>query len=99
VEDEIISVVVKALLAHPRGAEIVSCLVVLGVVANVANGLLPTSSRAKPIVGWLARALDRSALTTQKDAPGTLKLLGTASPAPPQPTPVAVESKEGESSK
>jgi hypothetical protein len=63
------------LKAHP---EMVSGLLILAI--NVANGLMRSKNENVSALGKIFRAiLDRLALTTNKDAPGTFKLPGKRS--------------------
>jgi hypothetical protein len=96
VDDELLTAIVRMILAHPQGATIVVYLGVVGLVANVANGLLPAKWREHRVWGIALRLLDRLCVLTNRDASGTLKPPGAAShdpddhddpPPPPQATP------------
>jgi hypothetical protein len=87
------ALLVELLRAHPRGAEILLALVAVGALVSFVNGLLPAKSRAHRVLGPLATLLDRLAASTMRDAPGTWKIPGAASPPPAAP---ALDESKGE---
>jgi hypothetical protein len=95
----LVNAAIAALQRHPHGAAILATLLALGAFVSAANGLIPSTWRVKPYVGFVARWVDRLAATTSPDAHGTLKMPGTASKPIETATPVAVERVDGESAR
>jgi hypothetical protein len=84
------ALLVELLRAHPRGAEILLALVAIGAAVSFVNGLLPAKSKAHRYLGPIAAVLDRLAVATMKDSPGTWKTPGAASPPPAEDVPPSI---------